>query len=35
MIDCPCGFGKNIKEDQKKCPACCQKIKLNPFAIER
>jgi len=22
MIDCPCGYGKNIKENQKICPAC-------------
>lgn len=22
MIDCPCGFGKNITEDQKYCPIC-------------
>ena len=22
MIDCPCGFGKNLKEDQKECPIC-------------
>ena len=22
MINCPCGFGKNIKEDQRNCPIC-------------
>lgn len=22
MVDCPCGFGKNIPEDQKSCPIC-------------
>lgn len=22
MIDCPCGYGKNIKEDQKTCHVC-------------
>lgn len=22
MIECPCGYGKNIKDDQPKCPVC-------------
>lgn len=22
MVDCPCGYGKNIKENQKACPVC-------------
>lgn len=22
MIDCVCGYGKNLKEDQKNCPIC-------------
>jgi nucleoid-associated protein YgaU len=22
MVDCPCGFGKNIREDQTNCPIC-------------
>ncbi len=27
MIDCPCGFGKNLKEDQDRCPVCDMELR--------
>lgn len=27
MIDCPCGFGKNLKEDQDRCPICDMELR--------
>jgi nucleoid-associated protein YgaU len=28
MVDCPCGFGKNLAKDQKNCPMCGRDLTL-------